>query len=444
MTLIGRINSLAQAIGADIKSLTAQLNGLSGGSAYTVTTLTRAAVQAAIDAAPVYNGRITLAPGVYSGFDASNKLSITGKTNLTLQGFGTAEFSSSASNDMLWIDGGNANLKILGVRYKYTGSGNANIGTAIRITWRNGGNDGIEIAHCFFTSPTQCQNAISGQHYSPLTDQGDGTGALTRNVNLHDNTIVDMGRIGIELVNHSWNDGKTDVYLKGVLIHHNYFRNLGTVAETDGTKNGMAVSISGYVHNANVDNNIIVDPNLLGIELAGTFMGTVVGNNINFVNNSFTGISVSDNGHNATKFINVTGNNVRSKVKCLGFNQVREFAVGDNTFYQDAASSTGATAAVYFQACSGGTYTGGSVMANCYNPVRLDDTSNLFIGGGLRIKNNEGNGYTLISIYGNPGAGNGSFNNTVGTEIYFEKYNGPATGGVVESYGNASGTTGVR
>jgi hypothetical protein len=419
-------NSTRIATTAFVKAL---VNAISVTSpTYDVTTGTRDAVQAAITNAPA-GKRITLAPIDYVGFTGSNPLEFKNKQGVSLEGGRGANFISTGGLILLF-NGDNLNSRLAGVNFSSTAASGSSQGL-ILIT-EQGVQDGLEIDKCRFTAPNLLANAITASTYSVAANGGSGQGRMTRKLKVHDCDFDAIGRCAIELVNHSWDDSKTNVYLQGLQINDNFFNDLGRKAETyDATVfNGMAVSISGYCRDVQVSGNQITDAKLLGIELAGTD-GAVVSNNIlRTVNNTYVGISVSDNQHKVTNRINILGNNVDSKVKCIVLNGVSNFDVTGNDCLQTVASTDASS--VYFQNCIGGTFSGGTVNSLSSNAVRLDDSSKILISG-MRLINKKGN-TALVSIYG--GSGSGSTYNKVGADMYYEKLSGVATTGVVEAYGS--------
>ncbi|HEY0110489.1 MAG TPA: hypothetical protein VGB67_12705 [Fibrella sp.] len=413
--------------------------GGSGNFPYTtVTTLTGAAVQTAINSV-TSGGVIFLSAGNYA---ITAALTFGGKTNVTICGFGAANFITATLSELLLLNGNTYNCRFVGINFAHTGTRTGSSGGGLILINEQGTHNYLKIQQCTFTSPDYCQNAITSSTYSVQANGGNGVGKLLQNSLIDDCDFYGMGRCGIELVNHAWDDNKLDVYLKNNTVQNCRFNDLGRV--NDGTAfNGMAFSNSGAAWDTTIVNCQIMDAKLLAIELAGSTRAVVAGNQIDYVNNTAVGISISDNQHKVTKDINLIGNIVRSKTRPFALNGITNFNLNGNTWINDTVESgTANSNACYFQNSIGGELTGGSITSGAANALRFDDSSEIVVGS-LRITGTHTGNFSSISIFGTAGAApNGSNNNKINSSsIIYRKSNGIATTGVVETFGNQTGNT---
>lgn len=406
-----------------------------------VSTLTRDAVQAAVNSVSG-NAIIYLPDGTLTGFD-TNPVTIAGKTNLTLQGTKKTNFTATNASAMILVNGDFDGLTIDGINFRNTattGGGNGQIlvneqGTAA-------GKKNLKITNCKFRAPNFRINAVTFSLYSAIADQGSGTGYPLTGFLAQDLDIDSMGRCGLELVAHNWNDNKTAVMMNDYHINRCKIRHTGRIAETNGIINGMAVSISGYAISMHTTNCYVEDARLLGIEYAGVTDGTIKGNTLtNPGSVTYVGISLSDNSHNFNRNDIIDGNYVNTKNKPMSINQGYGHIATNNTFIQQVATTDGGS--VYIQDSNYITIYGGVINGNSYNPLRIDNSSYCRIGGRLTITN-DASPYALVSIYGNAAPAAGSVGNTVETNVIFYKQGTLTTSGVVETIGNAPNTTGSR
>lgn len=413
-------------------------------SIYSTTATTVGELQRVLSSAPA-GSTIRLLPGVYPFNGTSVTASFAARPNVTIDGGGTATFALG-SVDRLLLNGASTNLTISGIAFNCTATTGNTVATGQGLLDINeqGVHTDLTITNCSFTAPQCLRNGISINTYSAIADGGSGTQGGIARLKLRNSQFQSLGRMGVEVLNHAWSDNQLYVLVNGVETANCTFTDLGRVAETGGALNGMAASFSGRATDLRFVNNGITDAKTYGLEIVGTSNVTVAGNTINYVSNSFVGISLADgygNGADATRNIAISGNSIRSKSRPINMRGSSNIDLSGNTFVCDVIDNSNGSS-VYLQKCAGVSFTGGSIITGSFNPLRIDDCSEVVVSV-PRITGTNTNNYALISVYGGTGyTGAGSSNIKLGTSgTVFKKSTGVTSTSVTESIGAVTALT---
>lgn len=289
---------------------------------------TSSAIQAAINAAPSTGAHIILPPGDYI---ATKQVSLTNKNKITIDGQGKANWiGSSAVPNLFALLGTCRDIRLTGINFSTTaGPGRYNYG--LINTFEQSFIDGYEIDHCSFTSPDAPINLIYFLPYSPLSESGNGQGAMQRNINIHDCIGKNGGRAFCELNAHVHADGRTDVYFENFRFSHNTITNMGT----QDANFGPALSLSGMGSNVTADSNDITDTKFSGLEFVNTRNVSSANNRFKGVQNTFSAYSISGAGTGKTTGVVLTNNSGTVKGRAYTLHDVESFTVTGGTFTTD-------------------------------------------------------------------------------------------------------------
>jgi hypothetical protein len=422
-----------------------QYPGTGGGSTTlpfsVVTTFTSAAIQTAIDAVSS-NGIIYLMPGMYT---VSSTITFGGKTNVTIDGLGGATLSGTGN--LIILNGNTTNCCFSGISFYCGATGGG--GQGLVSSNEQGTHKNFLVDRCNFDSPTYRLNGFSVNTYSATADGGSGTGKLFDGLHFDKCNFGcngGLGRMGLEVLNHNWSDGGTQVYLKNISITDCVFRDLGKVAETDGTTyNGMAASISGRCIDLRVSGCTVTDGKSYGLEIVGTDGAVVTNCTFDYINNFYIPVSLADgygNGIDATRNITIDNCLMRSKTRPMNSRGTTNLNISNVTFIGTTNDNSNLSA-LYFQKCVGITIKGGSLTNGAYNPLRFDDCKEVVIDLPRITGTNTTQNYASISIYsgtGYTGAGSQDYRIGINGGI-FKKNNGITTtaGSIYETQGTVTG-----
>ncbi|QKZ12928.1 right-handed parallel beta-helix repeat-containing protein [Spirosoma sp. KUDC1026] len=368
----------------------------------TVNGFTSAAVQAAINRAPASGARIVFPAGRYV---FSNTCTLANKRNLILSGAGKAEFyvpAGKAICHMLNAVGPVSRIHLTGILFTNLSSAK---GQGMIFSNEHAPVDRYEIDHCTFTAPRLNGNAIK------LNAQSYGTGKNVsvpiKNVFIHHNTFKSLGRMGIEIQNHGWERSEAVTWqIDGVRIEDNAFSDLGRIDK----KNGMAISISGPNQAIVIRRNRVTDATYAAYELVGSQNAEVSDNVAKAVKNTFSGISVSDNGHKITTLLRFTRNKITVKGSPFQLyagngGTITNWVATNNTFVSSTPSSAD-DGTIRVQGASGGRFADNVVRTGAYNALLFDNAfHNLVTKNQLSNAGNPKN-YEVVSFqngntYGN-------------------------------------------
>lgn len=365
-----------------------------------VTTFTSAAIQSAIDSVSS-NATIYLMPGTYT---ITSVINFAGKTNVTIEGLGAATLSGTGN--LIVLNGDTTNCCFRGINFICPATGGG--GQGLVSSNEQGTHKNFLVERCNFDSPAYRINGFSVNTYSALADQGNGTGKMFDG--LHFNKCKfgcngGIGRMGLEVLNHAWSDNKLDLYLKNITITECTFRDLGKVAETDGTLNGMAASISGRCIDLKVSNCTVVDGKAYGLEIVGTQGAVVTNCTFDYINNSYIPVSLADgygNGSDATRDITISNCYMRSKTRPMNSRGTTGLALSNITWI-GTTNDNSLSSALYFQKCVDVVIKGGRLSNGAYNPLRFDDCKEVVIDLPRITGTNTSFNYASISIYSGTG-----------------------------------------
>ncbi|SKB62151.1 parallel beta-helix repeat (two copies) [Salegentibacter holothuriorum] len=212
-------------------------------------------------------------------------------SNLQVTGADGAEITGD-SKTLMWFQGTAKNIKFNNIKFSaYAGPGTADYGAGL-VDFSNSAED-IFFENCTFTNPEVSTNGIKFV--------SEGT-ARSKNINIQNCTFVDIGRMAIELQNHT-HDGI--LRFDGVTIQNNEFKSLGLQSQY-----GMAISLSGAGKNAVLSNNNIIDAKDRGIEILGYGELTIADNTFSAPNTAYNVITLEKDGvgEEYTKNVLITGN----------------------------------------------------------------------------------------------------------------------------------------
>jgi hypothetical protein len=393
----------------------------------TVSGFTSAAVQAAINRAPASGARIVLPAGRYV---FSSTCTLKNKQNLTLSGAGKAEFYVPAGKAicyMLNALGPVSRLHLTGIRFTNLSSAN---GQGMVFSNEQAPVDGYEIDHCTFTAPRLNGNAIklNAQSYG----SGKNVSVPIKNVFIHHNTFKSIGRMGIEIQNHGWERNEAVTWqIDGIRIEDNTFADLGRMDK----QNGMAVSISGPNKAIALRRNRVTDAKYAAYELVGSQNAEVSDNIATAVKNTFSGISVSDNGHKITTQLRFVRNKITVKGSPFQLyagdgGSITNWVATNNTFISSTPSSAD-SGTIRIQGASGGRFADNVVRTGAYNALLFDNAfHNLVAKNQLSNAGNPKN-FEVISFQN----GN-AYGNVLQANVY-QKASGPVSGDYAKQHNGA-------
>lgn len=243
-------------------------------------------------------------------------------SNLQLTGADGAEITGDFKT-LMWFQGTAKNIKFNNIKFSaYEGSGTTAYGAGL-VDFSNSAED-IFFENCTFTNPQVSTNGIKFV--------SEGT-ASSRNINILNCTFVDIGRMAIELQNHT-HDGI--LRFDGVTIQNNEFKSLGLQSQY-----GMAISLSGAGKNAMLSDNTIIDAKDRGIEILGYGDLTIANNTFSAPNTAYNVITLEKDGvgEEYTKNVLITGNSGTvqgDEPHLIEINSVDGLVYTNNSFYADA------------------------------------------------------------------------------------------------------------
>lgn len=238
---------------------------------------------------------IALMPGTYNL--TGSPIEIQNKTGLSIRGGGNAILTSSTLTENLVIRGGVVDLNISGIRFTSTLTGATGYGMVL--VNEQGNVTNLVFDSCYFSNSASGRNAIT------MSANSGNTTATYKNITIQNCRFVNIGRMGIEILNHAWNNtGAPQIWSRGIYIRNNYFENLGT----NDTEHGMAVSVSGLNEQVQIVGNDTYEGKFACYELVGCRDSICSFNTAKNITNTAAGISISDNGKGATTRISVIGN----------------------------------------------------------------------------------------------------------------------------------------
>jgi|ERR1051325_4196450 hypothetical protein len=238
---------------------------------------------------------IALMSGVYDL--TGSPLEIQNKTGLTIRAGGNATITSSTLTENVVIRGGVVDLNIIGIRFTSTLTGATGYGMIL--VNEQGNITNFTIDSCYFS------NAASGRNAITMSANSGNTTATYKNITIQNCRFINIGRMGIEILNHAWNNaGAPQIWTSGVFVKNNIFENLGV----NDTSHGMAVSVSGLNEQVHITGNHTYEGKFCCYELVGSRDSICSFNTAKNVTNTAAGISISDNGKGATTRISVVGN----------------------------------------------------------------------------------------------------------------------------------------
>lgn len=416
---------------------------------YSTTALTTAELQRVFNAATA-DTRINLMPGAYNFGESAVTLNLGGKRGVTIDGRKEVTFVFGSVGRLL-VNGSDSTLTINGIVFSCTATTGNTVATGQGLLDVNelGSHSDPTISNCEFYAPNCLRNGISWNTYSATADGGNGTTAILRRLKARNCRFGPLGRMGAEILNHTWSDGKVITTIDGIDFESCEFYDLGRVAETNGVYNGMSLSVSGRAKNIRYVNNGCVDAKTYGLEIVGNEGVVIEGSTFNYINNSYIPISLADgygNGSDATKDITVANCYMRSKTRPMNSRGTTGINLSNNTFI-GTTDDNSPNSNLYFQKCTGISLTGGSVSTGSYNPLRFDDCKQVVIDVPRVTGTNTTSNYASISIYagtGYTGAGASDYRIRLNGSIY-KKNNGITTtaGSIYELQPNNGTITGV-
>lgn len=226
-------------------------------------------------------------------------------------------------NTLMWFQGTATNIKFNNITFSgIQGPGTEAYGAGL-IDFSNSSED-IYIENCTFTSPDVSTNGIKFV--------SEGT-ARSKNINILNCSFVDIGRMAIELQNHT-HDGI--LRFDGVTIKNCEFKSLGLQSQY-----GMAISLSGAGKNAVLSDNTIIDAKDRGIEILGYMDLTISNNTFSAPNTAYNLITLEKDGAGAEYMTNVliTGNSGTvqgDEPHLIEIRQTDGLVYTNNSFYADA------------------------------------------------------------------------------------------------------------
>lgn len=399
-----------------------------GGSStpvYSNTAVTIAELQRVYNAATA-DKVVNLMPGNYDFGENQVTLNLGGKRGVRIEGRKEVVFTMGSTGRML-VNGSDSSLVVNGILFSCTATTGNTVATGqglLDVNERGSHSDPV-VSNCDFTAPNCLRNGISWNTYSATADGGDGFTSILRRLKIRNCKFYSLGRMGAEILNHTWSDNKVITTIDGIEVTECEFIDLGRIQEayTGNPYNGMCLSVSGRAKNIRYINNGCVDAKTYGLEIVGNEGVTISGSTFNYVNNSFIPISLADgygNGSDATRDILISGCYMRSKtrpINCrgtLGVNIVNSVLIG--TTIEESGSSN-----AYFQKCTGVRLVGGSVVTGSFNPLRFDDCKEVVINVPSVTGSSTLTNYACISIYsgsGYAGAGSSDYRISINGSIY--------------------------
>lgn len=291
-------------------------------------------------------GSVFFHAGSYS---FSNFLNIAGISNLKLIGSPGVVFTS-ALNKILQFSGSFSNLEIAGIRFESTRSSTTDDPEGI-VMFSNYGSGSIEdniyIHDCYFTNSNTKTNAIKMV--------SEGASSMIRRTRILNNQFVGIGRMGVEIQNHNYSPIR--VRFQDFDISYNYFYDVGTI------QTGVSVScisVSGTIKDGQINYNTIVDMRMntttttyYGIENAGAFRLTTIGNMISSSTFGFTGIlgsgpnpsqiasgvPIKRNWIIADNVIELKGSVIdKTKIRGLDISNIVNYIIHDNVIVTDGVA----------------------------------------------------------------------------------------------------------
>ena len=247
-----------------------------------VTTYTSAGLQAAINAAPA-NSTLYLTDGPYS-IDQTVDLN----RNVSLAAFpGTKPTLLGTQNETTLL------LKIYGVTgvnitgIKFLSNATGGFYSLVYVN-EQGYVDGLTFTDCEWTAPNGTFNAVTIVPWSSSVSN-----VTHKNIHFIRPNIHDMGRMGIEVVQHGWDNV---IRASNITVTDGNFRNLGV-----NSIDGMAASFSGEIQYVTCSGNQINEFRGYAIEFIGTRNFTASDNVLattkTFNGNGSNGYNVTDGGN---------------------------------------------------------------------------------------------------------------------------------------------------
>ncbi len=224
---------------------------------------------------------------------------------------------------LMWFQGTAKDIKFNNIKFSaYEGPGTVDYGAGL--VYFGNSAENIYFENCTFTNRDVNTNGIKFV--------SEGT-ARSKNINILNCTFVDIGRMAIELQNHS-NDGI--LRFDGVTIQNNEFKSLGLQSQY-----GMAISLSGAGINAMLSDNTIIDAKDRGIEILGYFGLTIANNTFSSPNMAYNPIVIEMDvgGAQYTTNVLVTGNTGTVQGNAPNLVEIRQvdgLVYTKNSFYADA------------------------------------------------------------------------------------------------------------
>ncbi|QKZ11376.1 LamG-like jellyroll fold domain-containing protein [Spirosoma sp. KUDC1026] len=310
------------------------------------------------------------------------------------------------------------NIRVTGILFNNQSSGE---GQGMIFSNEQAPLDTYEIDHCAFTGPNVNCNAIKFNAQSYGT--GSNVSVPVKNVYIHHNTFFSLGRMGIEMQNHGWERGETIAWqLDNYRIEDNEFSDLGRV---DGS-NGMAISFTGPNQNIYIRRNKVVDAKYAAYEFVGSRYVEMTNNTATAVNNTYTGISISDNSHHVTTQLKFTNNNIVVKGNAFQSyggdgGSVTNWEATNNTFISTTPSS-GDMGSIKLQRTSGGRFINNTVRTGGTNAIFFDNAPQNFFASNSFSNEDSPSNDILIRFYNS-----GTYNNELANSNTYKKQQGFVT-----------------
>ena len=224
---------------------------------------------------------------------------------------------------LMWFQGTAKDIKFNNIKFSaYEGPGTVDYGAGL-VDFSNSA-ENIYFENCTFTNPDVSTNGIK------FVSQGT---ARSKNINILNCEFVDIGRMAIELQNHT-HDGVRR--FDGVTVKNSFFERLGLQSQY-----GMAISLSGDGVNANLTDNTIIDAKDRGIEILGYSELLIANNTFSAPNTAYNPITIErfSGGEEYTTNVIVTGNTGTVQGNAPNLLEIRQtdgLVYTKNSFYAGA------------------------------------------------------------------------------------------------------------
>lgn len=248
---------------------------------------------------------------------------------LTTTGTGKATLRSSITNVISRADGtphGANNVLHNNIKFETTAVQSGIEGSANSLVfygYSSGAN--IDFTNCEFTAPNAMTNAIK----ILANATGEYSGIDIDNVYIHD-----MGRMGIETVNHYF--PLTTNRIHDVTITNSTIDNVGLVTNSSGNVYGMAISFSGRNTDMLIENTSFNNAPNTAVEMIGGLRNTVNNNTMSGVGDPIHAVRLNASEGNGTTIPNedvLLTNNVSTMTGAISLINVDGLVSRNNSWY---------------------------------------------------------------------------------------------------------------